>query len=192
LAILARQIYHKKIARKALNKKTNKSGGAGGQTQLRSRARQPDPSIADGLTPTCGRSGAQTDGLADSARQSTHGQRRQRPHKERKETQGKSTHGRLVKVDPTFDQLLSKYTSKKVVLCDRPTKKPGHLLKQNGPKGDATSIAYSSCDARMLYMCLLIVDILSCSNMECYDDEPMVCAYSLCLFRLGAPPLYSF
>jgi hypothetical protein len=56
------------IARKAPDKKTSKSGGVGGQTQLRSRARQPDPSIADGPTPTCGRSGAQTDGPADSAR----------------------------------------------------------------------------------------------------------------------------
>jgi hypothetical protein len=69
---------------------------------------------------------------------------------------------------------------------------PGHLLKQNGSKGDATSIVYSSCDARMLSTHLLIVDILSCSNMEWYDDEPMVCAYSLCIFRLGAPPFYSF
>jgi hypothetical protein len=69
---------------------------------------------------------------------------------------------------------------------------PGHLLKQNGPKSDATSIAYSSCDVRMLSTHLLIVDILSCSNMEWYDDELMVCAYSLCLFRLGAPPFYSF
>jgi hypothetical protein len=30
-----------------------------------------------------------------------------------------NTHGRLVKVGPTFDQLLSKYASKKVVLRDR-------------------------------------------------------------------------
>jgi hypothetical protein len=41
-----------------------------------------------------------------------------------KETQGQNTHGRLVKADTTFDQLLSTYASKKVVLCDRPTKKP--------------------------------------------------------------------
>jgi hypothetical protein len=61
-------ISEEEIARKASDKKTNKSGGAGGQTQLRSRARQPDPGIADGPTPTCGWSGAQTDGPADSAR----------------------------------------------------------------------------------------------------------------------------
>jgi hypothetical protein len=68
--------------------------------------------------------GAQTDGPADLARQSAHGQRRQRPHKARKETQGQNTHGRLVKASPTFDRLLSKYANKKVVLCDRPTMKP--------------------------------------------------------------------
>jgi hypothetical protein len=47
-------ISEKEVARKALDNKTNKSGSAGGQTQLRSGARQPDLSIADGPTPTCG------------------------------------------------------------------------------------------------------------------------------------------
>ena len=92
-----------------------------------SQARQPSLSIIDGTTPTCGRSGAQTDGPADSARQSAHGQRRQHPHKARKEMQGQSqhdTHGRLVKAGPTFDQLLAKYAGKKTVLRDWPTKKP--------------------------------------------------------------------
>jgi hypothetical protein len=46
-------ISQKEVARKALDNKTNKSGGAGGHTQLRSRARQPDLSIADGPAPTC-------------------------------------------------------------------------------------------------------------------------------------------
>jgi hypothetical protein len=58
------------IARKALDKETSKSRGAREQTQLRIRAWQHDSSIADGPTPTCGRSGAQTDSPADSARQS--------------------------------------------------------------------------------------------------------------------------
>jgi hypothetical protein len=44
--------------------------------------------------------------------------------------QGQSTHGRLVNAGPTFDQLLSKYASKKAILCDRPTKKPWSPLKQ--------------------------------------------------------------
>jgi hypothetical protein len=35
-----------------------------------------------------------------------------------------NTHGQLVKVGSTFDQFLSKYASKKVVLRDRRTKKP--------------------------------------------------------------------
>jgi hypothetical protein len=103
---------------------------------LRSQARQPDPSIADGPTPTCGRSGAQTDGPADSTRQSAHGQRRQRPHKAKKETQGQSqhdAHGWLVKPGPTFDRLLAKYASKKDVLCDRPTKKPRSPTKTKRP-----------------------------------------------------------
>jgi hypothetical protein len=129
-------ISREEIARKALDKKTSKSGGVGGQTQLRSRARQPDPSIADGPTPTCGRSGAHTDGPTDSARQSSHGQRRQRPHKARKETQGQSqhdAHGRLIKAGPTFEQLLAKYASKKVVLCDRLTKKPRSPTKTKRP-----------------------------------------------------------
>jgi hypothetical protein len=73
-------ISQEEIARKAPDKETSKSRGAREQTQLRSRAWQPNPSIADGPTPTCERSGAQTDGLADSARQSAHGQRHQRPH----------------------------------------------------------------------------------------------------------------
>jgi hypothetical protein len=78
-------ISQEEIARKAPDKETSKSRGIRGQTQLRSQARQPDPSIADGPAPTCRRSGAQTNGPTDSARQSAHGQRRQRPHKARKE-----------------------------------------------------------------------------------------------------------
>jgi hypothetical protein len=120
-------ISQKEITRKAPDKETSKSRGTRGHTQLRSRACQHDPSIADGPTPTCGRSGAQTDGPTNSARQSTHGQWRQHRHKARKETQGQSehdAHGRLVKADPTFDQLLAKYAGKKAILRDRSTKKP--------------------------------------------------------------------
>jgi hypothetical protein len=111
-------ISQEEIARKAPDKETSKSRGARGHTQLRSRAQQPDPSITDGPIPTRGRSGAQTDGTADSVRQSAHGQRRQCPHKARKQTQGQSqldAHGQLVK---------AKYAGKKVVLHDRSTKNP--------------------------------------------------------------------
>jgi hypothetical protein len=117
---------------------------------------------------------------------------RQRPNKTRKETQGQTTHGWLVKAGPTLDQLLSKYATRRSFYVIGQQRNLGHLLKQNGLKGDATSITYSSCDVRMFSTRLLIVDILFCSNMEWYDDEPMVCVYSLCLFRLGAPPFYSF
>ena len=96
-------ISQKKIARKAPDEKAKKFEGAGGQAQLISQARQPGPSIADGLAPTCGRSGAQIDGSANSAGQSAYGQRRRPPHKARKEAQGQSTYGRLIKADPTFD-----------------------------------------------------------------------------------------
>jgi hypothetical protein len=51
-------------------------------------------------------------------------------------TQGKTTyntHGRVVKVGPTFDQLLSNYASKKVGLHDWPTKKPRSLAKTKSP-----------------------------------------------------------
>jgi hypothetical protein len=81
----------------------------------------------DGPTPARGRSGAKTDGPTDLARQSAHGQRHRPPHKAKKEMQEQSTHsthGQLVKVGPAFDQLHSKYVSKKAVLHDRPTKKP--------------------------------------------------------------------
>jgi hypothetical protein len=133
-------ISQEEIARKASDKETSKSRGARGHTQLRSRARQPDLSIVDGPTHTRGQSSAQTDGPADSARQSTHGQRRQRPHKARKKTQGQSqhdAHGRLVKVGPTFDQLLAKYVVKKVVLRDRSTKKPRSPTKIKQPSKTA-------------------------------------------------------
>jgi hypothetical protein len=105
-------ISQKEIARKAPDDKAKKSGGTGGQAQLMSQARQPVLSITDDLAPTCGRS--------------AYGQRRQPPHKalKGKETQWENTYGRLIKADPTFDQLLSKNTSKKTVLRDRSTKKP--------------------------------------------------------------------
>jgi hypothetical protein len=115
------------IAQKAPEKKTNKSEGVGGRAQSIGRAKLPDSSIADGPAHARGQSGAHADGLAYSAGQSAHGQRHQPPHKAKKGTQRQSTynaHGRLVKAGPTFDQLLSKYASKKVVLRDRPPKKP--------------------------------------------------------------------
>jgi hypothetical protein len=119
-------ISQKEIARKAPDDKAKKSRGTGGQAQLMSQARQPGLSITDSLAHTCGRSGAQTDGSANSTGQSAYGQRRQPPHKalKGKEMQWQNTYGRLIKADPTFDQLLSKNTSKKTFLRGRSTKKP--------------------------------------------------------------------
>jgi hypothetical protein len=119
------------IARKAPDRKNNKSGGAGGgvggQAQSRSQAKVPALNIVNCLAPARGRSEAHADGPANPAGQSAHGQRHGPPHKAKKGVQGQSTcntHGRLVKANPAFDQLLSKYASKKVVLHNRPTKKP--------------------------------------------------------------------
>jgi hypothetical protein len=87
-----------------------------------------------------GQSGAHKDGLTSLARQSAHGQRRQCPHKARKEMRGQSqhdAHGRLVKVGPTFDQLLAKNASKKTVPCDRSTKKPRSPAKTKRPNKTA-------------------------------------------------------
>jgi hypothetical protein len=95
---------------------------------------QPGPSIADGPTPMCGQSGAQTNGPANSAGQSTYDQRRQPLYEARKKTQGQSIYSRLIKVDPTSDQLLSKNASKKTVLRDRSTKKPWSPTKTKQPK----------------------------------------------------------
>jgi hypothetical protein len=52
----------------------------------------------------------------------------------------------------------------------------GHPVKQNGPKGGATTIAYSSIssDDRILSTRLPMVNMLPCSNVEWYDYEPMV------------------
>jgi hypothetical protein len=78
------------IVRNAPDKKTNKSGDVERQAQSSSQANLPGSSIVDGPAHARGRSGAQTDGLANSAGQSAHGQSRQPPHKAKKETQGKT------------------------------------------------------------------------------------------------------
>jgi hypothetical protein len=48
-----------------------------------------------------------------------------------------NTHDRLVTTDPTFDQLLFKYTSKKAILRDWPTKKPWSPAKTKRPNKTA-------------------------------------------------------
>ena len=84
------------IAQKALDRKTNKSGGTGGQVQPSSRAKLLDSSIVDGPAPARGRSDAQTDSPADSARQSAHTQGRQPSHKEKRGHKGKANMTHMV------------------------------------------------------------------------------------------------
>jgi hypothetical protein len=74
-------ISQEEIAQKAPDRKTNKSGGAGGQAQQSSLSKLPDSSIADSSTHVHERSGAHVDSPDDSIGQSAHGQRRQPPHK---------------------------------------------------------------------------------------------------------------
>jgi hypothetical protein len=74
------------IARKAPDRKTNKSRGDGGQAQSSNRVKLPDSSIVDGPTLARGRSGAQADGPADLVGQSAHGQGCRPPHKAQKGT----------------------------------------------------------------------------------------------------------
>jgi hypothetical protein len=165
------------IARKASVEEAKKSEGAGGQAQLMNQTHQPGPSIADGPAPTCGRSGAQTNGPANPAGQSTYDRRRQPLHEARKETQGQSTYSRpkptllLISCSP-------KMLAKRLFHVIGQRKNPGHLLKRNGrkndPKGDAASIACSSYETRVLFTRLFIVGILSYSNVEWNNDESMV------------------
>jgi hypothetical protein len=63
-------ISQKEIARKASDEKAKKSEDVGGQAQLMNQTHQPSPSIVDGPALTCGQSGAQTNGPANSAGQS--------------------------------------------------------------------------------------------------------------------------
>jgi hypothetical protein len=131
------------IAQKAPDRKTNKSRVTRGQAQSSNQEKLPDSSIADGLIPSHRRSSAQEDGLADRTGQSAHDQKRRPPHKEKKGTQGQSTystHGQLVKVGPAFDQLLSKYANKNIVLRDWPTKKPRSPAKTKRPNKMAQKV----------------------------------------------------
>jgi hypothetical protein len=164
-----------------------------------SQARQPGLSITDGMAPTCGRSGAQTDGSANSAGQSAYGQRRQPPHKvlKGKETQQHSTYGRLIKTDSTFDQLLSKNSSKKTVLRDRSTKKPRSPAKTkrvNKTAQKATQQASHIHPMRPGYF-PPVYSSLVYYPIQTWNDTMMNLWYIYSPFVYldwGAPPFYSF
>jgi hypothetical protein len=190
-------ISQKKIARKTPDEKAKKSEGTEGQEQLMIQARQPGLSIADGPAPTCGRSGAQTDGPANSTGQSAYGQRRQPPHKARKETQGQSTYGQLIKADPTFDQLLSKSASKKTVLRDRSTKKhrsPAKTKRPNKMARKATQQASLIHTMRPGYFPLVYSSSVY-YPVQIWNGTTMNPWYMYSPFVYpdwGAPPFYSF
>jgi hypothetical protein len=105
--------------------------------------------------------------------------------------------GWLFKVGPTFDQLLSKYASKKTVLCNRPTKKPRSPTKTKRPsKTTRKTTPQTSPIHSVMPRC---IPPTYSSSMYCpvqiwngtmmnpwYMCTPFV--YSV----LGTPPFYSF
>jgi hypothetical protein len=126
-------ISQKEIARKASDEEAKKSEGAGGQAQLMNQTHQPGLSIADGPAPMCGRSGAQINGPANPAGQSTYDRKASASTRSKEIDAGQSTYSRLIKADSTFHQLLSKNASKKTVPHDRSTKKSQSPAKTKWP-----------------------------------------------------------
>jgi hypothetical protein len=111
--------------------------------------------------------------------------------------QGRSTYSRLIKADPTFDQLLSKNTIKKAVLRDRSTKKPWSPAKTkqvNKMAQKATQQASPIHPMRLGYFPPVYsssvyypVQIWNCTTMNPWHMySPFVYPDS------GAPQLYSF
>jgi hypothetical protein len=190
-------ISQKEIARKASDEKAKKSEDARGQAQLMNQTHQPSPSIADGPAPTCERSGAQINGPANSAGQSTYDQRRQPLHDARKKTQGQSTYSRLIKVDPTFDQLLSKNASKKTVLRDRSTKKPRSPAKTKRTNKTAQKVTRQASHVHPMrpgYFPPVYLSSVYCPT-QMWNDTTMDPWYMYSPFVYpdwGAPPFYSF
>jgi hypothetical protein len=94
--------------------------------------------ISDGPTHRRRRSGTTSDGPENSSGWSDHTQDPQRPRtfKPRRpeigtwKTNTFKAAGRLVKSDPTFDQLLSKYVKKKADPSDRPAKRPRSPIRE--------------------------------------------------------------
>jgi hypothetical protein len=183
-------ISQKDTTRKASDEKAKKSEGAGGQAQLMNQTHQRGLSITDGPTPTCGRSDAQTNGLANPAGQSTYDRRRQPLHGARKETQGRITYS-------SFDQLLSKNASKKTVPRDRSTKKPQSPAKTKQPNKTAQKATRQESPVHPMrpgYFPPIYSSLVYCPTQmwngtttnPWYIYSPFV--YS----GWGAPPFYSF
>jgi hypothetical protein len=161
------------VAQKALGKKTNKTRGTeakgdriADQSSMSHASRTVRRLCPDSLEPMLAVRLTQPNGPRATRGHNVHTLSSIEDHRQVCRRKSSRTSGWLVKVIPAFE---------KVVPCNRPTKqlrsptKAIHLNK-NGPKGDTTSIVYSSCDAR------IFSTRLSCSNVEWYDDEPMVYA----------------
>jgi type V secretory pathway adhesin AidA len=137
---------HKISCRKVVAEKTPDGGetlkvtitasSAGGQAQT--KGQEPVLRISDGPTHRRRRSGTTSDGPENSSGRSGHTQDPQRPRtfKPRRpeigtwKTNTFKAAGRLVKSDPTFNQLLSKYVKKKADPSDRPAKRPRSPIRE--------------------------------------------------------------
>jgi hypothetical protein len=121
-------------------KVTITTSGARGQAQTKWQEQEQEPvlRISDGLTHRCRQSGTTPDDPENSSGQYGHTQDPQRPHtfKPRRpeigtwKTNTFKAAGWLVKSDPTFDQLLSKYVKKKADHSDRPAKRPRSPIRE--------------------------------------------------------------
>jgi hypothetical protein len=108
----------------------------GGQAQSSSRTKLPDSSITDGPMLKKMVQLTQLDSVPMTRGVGLH-------LKQKRGHRGKTqfTYGRLVKVGPTFDQLFSKYASKKAILRDRSIKKhwsPAKIKRPNKTARKAT------------------------------------------------------
>jgi hypothetical protein len=117
-------------------KVTITTSSAGGQAQTKEQ--EPVLRISDGPTHRRRRFGTTPDGLENSSGRFDHTQDPQRPRtfKPRQPEIGTwkidtiKAAGRLVKSDPAFDQLLSKYVKKKAGPSDRPAKRPRSPIRE--------------------------------------------------------------
>jgi hypothetical protein len=122
------------------------TSNSGGQAHTRGHAREPILCITDGPVSRRGQSVTSPDGPECSSGRSDNAKepRRPRTFKPRQleidtwKTNTSKAAGWLVKTDPTFDQLLSKYVKKKVGPSDRPARRPRspiHEQRQERPIG---------------------------------------------------------
>jgi hypothetical protein len=111
--------------------------------------------------------------------------------------QGQSTYSRLIKADPTFDQLLSKNASKKTVRRGRSTKKPPSPAKSkrsNKTPQKATRQASPVHPMRPEYFPNIYSSSVYCPT-QMWNGTMMNPWYIYSPFVYlgwGAPPFYSF